>query len=233
MVTTAGQVALVTGATQGIGRAAVAALSEAGYQVAVLARTVADVSAVVGEIRHQGGTALPIPADVTDPGDVERAFQTVLSELSVLDVLVNSAGTGIRKPFEQMTLSECNCLIELNLKGVLYCTQAALRHMGARHQGCIINIASRAGRRPEPNLAVYSATKAAVIAFSQALALEVAALGIRVIAVCPGPVDTERIRRLAPDADRSSWLTPRDVARAVVSLASDPSRGSNGAVVEL
>ena len=232
-MTTAGPVALVTGATQGIGRAIVVALSEAGYRVAVLARTVADVSAVVGEIRHQGGTALPIPADVTDARDVERAIQTVLSEFSVLDVLVNNAGTGIRKPFQQMTLSECDCLIDLNLKGVLYCTQATLRHMRARHQGCIINIASRAGCRPEPNLAVYSATKAAVIAFSRALALEECALGIRVVAVCPGPVDTERIRRLAPDLDRSSWLTPQDVARAIVSVASDPSRGASGAVVEL
>lgn len=233
MVTTVGPVALVTGATQGIGRAIVVALSEAGYRVAVLARTVADVSTVVGEIRHQGGTALPVPADVTDPGDVERALQTVLSEFSALDVLVNNAGTGIRKPFQQMTLSECDCLVDLNLKGVLYCTQAALRHMGARHHGCIINIASRAGCLPEPNLAVYSATKAAVIAFSKALAVEARALGIGVFAVCPGPVDTERIRRLAPDVDRSSWLTPQDVARAVVSLASDPSRGTNGAVVEL
>lgn len=227
------RVALVTGATQGIGRAIAMALAEAGTGVAVLARTEEDVHAVAAEIRRRGGTALPIVADVTSERDVERAFQTVLSELSVLDVLVNNAGTGIRKPFAEMTPSEWDCLIDLNFKGVLYCTRAALRHMKPRRQGCIINIASQAGRQPEPNLAVYSATKAAVIAFSQALAREVDTLGIRVIAVCPGPVDTERIRRLAPNVDRTGWLTPQDVARAVVFLASPLAESYNGAVLDL
>ena len=232
-VSTGSRVALVTGATRGIGRAIAMALAEDGFRVAVLARTDKDVHAVIAEIRRRGGTALPVPADVTEPRDVQQAFQTVLNEFSVLDILVNNAGTGIRKPFEQMTPDEWDCLIDLNLKGLLYCTQVALRHMKPRRQGCIINIASRAGRQPEPNLAVYSATKAAVIAFSQALAREVDALGIRVITVCPGPVDTERIRRLAPNVDRSGWLTPQDVARAVVCLASDPAEGYNGAVLDL
>jgi NAD(P)-dependent dehydrogenase (short-subunit alcohol dehydrogenase family) len=232
-VSTASQVALVTGATQGIGRAIAITLAEAGASVGVLARTERDVHAVVGEIRRRGGTALAIPADVTQPRDVERAFQTALNEFSTLDILVNNAGTGIRKPFEEMTPSEWDSLIDLNLKSVLYCTRAALQHMIPRQQGCIINIASRAGRQPEPHLALYSATKAAVIAFSQALAREVGKLGIRVIAVCPGPVDTERIRQSAPHADRTGWLTPEDVAHAVAFLASPLAEGYNGAVLDL
>jgi 3-oxoacyl-[acyl-carrier protein] reductase len=232
-VSTASQVALVTGATQGIGRAIAITLAEAGASVGVLARTERDVRAVAGEIRRRGGTALAIPADVTQPRDVERAFQAVLNEFSTLDILVNNAGTGIRKPFEEMTPSEWDCLIDLNLKGVLYCTRAALRHMMPRQQGCIINIASQAGRQPEPQLAVYSATKAAVIALSQALAREVGKLGIRVIAVCPGPVDTERIRHLAPNVDRTGWLTPEDVAHAVAFLASPLAESYNGAVLDL
>lgn len=232
-MSTGSRVALVTGATRGIGRAIAMALADAGFCVAVLARTEKDVHAVTAEIHRRGGTSLPIPADVTEPRDVQRAFQTVLNAFSVLDILVNNAGTGIRKPFERMAPDEWDCLIDLNLKGLLYCTQVALQHMKPRRRGCIINIASRAGRQPEPNLAVYSATKAAVIAFSQALAREVDGLGIRVITVCPGPVDTERIRRLAPNVVRSGWLTPWDVARAVVCLASDPAGGYNGAVLDL
>ena len=227
------QVALVTGATQGIGRAVAAALADAGMAVGVLARTEADVRAVALRIGQLGGTALPIVADVTSASDVERAFESMLCEFSVLDVLVNNAGTGIRKPFEQMTPDEWDRLIDLNLRGVLRCTCAALTHMRRRGQGCIINIASRAGQEPEANLAVYSATKAAVIAFSRALACEVRGTGIRVAAVCPGPVDTERIRRLAPSADRTGWLTPEDVARAVVFLASQAGESYNGTVLDL
>ena len=94
------------------------ALTEAGLSVAVLARTEEDVQAVAAEIRHRGGTALPIAADVTAARDVERAFQMVLNEFSVLDILVNNAGTGIRKPFMEMTSSEWDCLIDLNFKSI-------------------------------------------------------------------------------------------------------------------
>lgn len=231
------RVALVTGATQGIGRATAFALAEAGFSVAVLARTEADVRAVARELRSRGGAhggaALPVVADVTVPEDVERALETVVAEFSVLDVLVNNAGTGIRKPFVHMTGAECDLLIDLNLRGLLLCTRAALRYMLPRQRGCIVNIASRAARLPEPDLAVYSATKAAVLAFSKALAQEVDGQGIRVVTICPGPVDTERMRRLAPDVDRSGWLQPEDVAHAVVFLASPQAARYNGAVLNL
>ena len=153
------RVALVTGATQGIGRATAFALAEAGFSGAVLARTEADVRAVARELRSRGGVrggaALPIVADVTVPEDLQRALETVVAEFSVLDVLVNNAGTGIRKPFVHMTGAECDFLIDLNLRGLLFCTRAALRYMLPRRQGCIVNIASRAAHLPEPDLAVY------------------------------------------------------------------------------
>ncbi len=231
------RVALVTGATQGIGRATAFALAEAGFSVAVLARTEADVRAVARELRSRGGAhggaALPVVADVTVPEDVERALETVVAEFSVLDVLVNNAGTGIRKPFVHMTGAECDFLIDLNLRGLLLCTRAALRYMLPRQRGCIVNIASRAAHLPEPDLAVYSATKAAVVAFSRALAQEVDGQGICVATICPGPVDTERLRRLAPDVDRRGWLQPEDVAHAVVFLASPQAARYNGAVLDL
>jgi short-subunit dehydrogenase len=199
----------------------------------ILARTVADVHAVAAQVRRQGRVALPVPADVTQSAEVQQAMRILLDDFGVLDVLVNNAGTGMRRPFCEMTPREWDSLIDLNFRGLLHCTAAALPHMQARRQGCILNIASQAGRQPEPNLAVYSATKAAVIAFSQGLASEVGEWGIRIITVCPGPVDTARIRREAPNVDRSGWLTPEDVARAVVPLVSDPTRGRNGAVIDL
>jgi 3-oxoacyl-[acyl-carrier protein] reductase len=226
-------VALVTGGTQGIGRATVAALSRAGFRVAVLARTDADVQATVGEIRALGSVALPIVADVTQLSEVEQALRAVVEAFSALDVLVNNAGTGVRKPFDQMTAAECDSLIDLNLRGLIHCTRLALQHMKRQGRGCIVNIASRAGRLPEPEMAVYSATKAAVLALTRSLAEELEGTRVRVVAISPGPVDTERIRRLRPDVDRTGWLTPDDVAQAVVFLASSQADRYNGATLDL
>lgn len=227
------QVALVTGGTQGIGLATALALSSAGFRVAVLARTAADVRATVKAIRAQGGIALPIVADVTVLDEVERSIQAVVEAFSALDVLVNNAGTGVRKPFHEMTVAECDGLIDLNLRGLIHCTRAALRPMQRQGHGCIVNIASRAGRLPDPEMAVYSATKAAVLALTRSLAKELQGTGVRVMAISPGPVDTARLRRSRPGINRSGWLTPQDVAHAVVFLASPQAARYNGAILDL
>jgi short-subunit dehydrogenase len=201
--------------------------------VAVLARTASDVNAVVETLTRMGRSGLGLVADVTRPGDAGRAVQRVLTEFSALDVLVNNAGMGIRKPFAEMSCQEIDRQLDLNLRALINCTRSALEPMRRRGSGCIVNIASRAGRSPEPEMAVYSATKAAVIAFSRALAQELDGSGVRVVAVCPGPVDTERMRQQRPDVDRSAWLTPQDVGQAVVFLASTQSARYNGAVLDL
>jgi NAD(P)-dependent dehydrogenase (short-subunit alcohol dehydrogenase family) len=226
-------VAVVTGGTRGIGRACALALAEAGHRVAILARTKADLNAVAARIRTQGHQALPLAVDVTVEAQVEAAFQRVVDEWSGMDVLVNNAGTGIRKPFAEMSQSECDHLLALNLGGVIICTRAALRHMRPRQHGCIINIASRAALRPEEDMAVYSATKAAVVAFSRALAQEVRDQGIRAVVICPGPVNTARLQQRAPELARARWLQPVDVANAVVFLASEKALRYNGAVLNL
>ncbi len=132
---TVDRVAVVTGGTQGIGRATALALAESGHRVAVLARTESAVRSVVGQIQAMGGVALPVVADVTDPVQVEDAFGTVVGAFSALDVLVSNAGTGIRKPFLHMEPAECNYLIDLNVRGLLNCTRTGLRLMQHRRAG--------------------------------------------------------------------------------------------------
>ena len=122
----AGQVAVVTGATKGIGRAIAMELAAAGAKVVILARTEKDVQSTAREIRCRGATVLPLVTDVTDPQDVERAFQAILDEFSAIDILVNNAGAGIRKPFLDMTPAEWDSLIDINVKGVFHCTRVAL-----------------------------------------------------------------------------------------------------------
>jgi NAD(P)-dependent dehydrogenase (short-subunit alcohol dehydrogenase family) len=121
----------------------------------------------------------------------------------------------------------------LNLWSAVLCSQAALGTMLAQGEGHIINVASRAGRQGEAHLSAYSASKAGLVALTQALAAEMAGTGIRINAVCPGPVDTERMRRANPDLDRSSWLKPVDIARAVVYLAQTDAPALNGTVLDL
>jgi len=227
------RIAVVTGGTQGIGRATALALSEAGFSVGVLARTVGDVHAVCREIEARAGAALPLVADVTQRSQVEAALSQAVAQWGRLDVLVNNAGGGGRFSFAGSNASEWERLIDLNFKGVLHCTSAALPYMQRQGEGCIIQIASRAGRMAEAQLAVYSAVKAAVLAFTRALAQELRASGVRVMAISPGPVNTESLRREGPRADVSDWLQPEDVAHAVVFLSSPQAVRYNGAFLDL
>jgi NAD(P)-dependent dehydrogenase (short-subunit alcohol dehydrogenase family) len=159
--------------------------------------------------------------------------RTVLDEFGRLDLLVNNVGQGLRKPFIHTTPAEWEAMWRVNLWPAVLCSQAALVPMLAQKGGQIINIASRAGRHGEAYMAAYSAAKAGLVALTQSLAGELAGSGVRASAVCPGPVDTERMRQANPQADRSGWLTPADVAQAVLSLASSSPNTMNDAVVDL
>ncbi len=227
------RIAVVTGGTQGIGHATALALSAAGCHVGVLARTEADVQAVCREIEARGGAALPLIADVRQRSQVESALSQVVAQWGRLDVLVNNAGGGSRFRFVDSFSTEWDRLIDLNFKGVLHCTSAALPHMLRQGDGCIVQIASRAGRMPEGELSVYSAVKAAVLGFSRALAEELRGSGVRVVAISPGPVNTEQLRRQPPRPDRAYWLEPEDVANAVVFLSSPQNVRYNGAFLDL
>src|SRR2546426_11861255 len=186
-----GKVALVTGGSRGIGAAIAKRLAADGASVAVTYSKGADAAAsVVKAIEHAGGKAIAIQADATDAGAVEAAVEKTVATFSRLDVLVNNAGTAIPKKFEENTLEELDRMIDINVRGTLAATQAALKHM--KSGGRIIMIGSAVGERAQtPGLVAYSATKGAVKMFSQGLSREIGSRGITVNNVQPGPIDTD------------------------------------------
>jgi 3-oxoacyl-[acyl-carrier protein] reductase len=187
----ANKVALVTGGSRGIGASIAKRLAADGASVAITyAKDANAASAVVKAIEGSGGKALAIQADAADPKAINAAIEKTVATLGRLDVLVNNAGTAVPKPFEQTTLEEMDHMIDLNFRGVMVATQAALKHMNDK--GRIIMIGSCVGERMmTPGLAAYSATKGAVKMFTQGLAREVGSRGITVNNVQPGPIDTD------------------------------------------
>ena len=199
----AGKTALVTGGSRGIGAAIATRLAAEGANVAITYTKGAKAAAeVVAGIERAGGRAIATQADAADPDAVAAAIERIVSTYDRLDVLVNNAGTAIPKPFEEATLEELDRVIDINLRGTLIATHAALRHM--REGGRIIMIGSCVGERMmTPGLAAYAATKGAIKMFTQGLSRELGPRGITVNNVQPGPIDTD----LNPAA--GDWATPQ------------------------
>ena len=185
-----GRVALVTGASRGIGAAIAKRLAADGASVAITYARCSNAAAqIVEDIERSGGQAIAIQADATDAPAVQAAVEKTLSRFGRLDVLVNNAGTAIPKPFEETTLEEIDRVIDINLRGVFIATQAALKHL--QDGGRIVTIGSCVGERMfTPGLVAYAATKGAVKMFTQGLSREVGARGITVNNIQPGPIDT-------------------------------------------
>ncbi len=205
-----GKVALVTGASRGIGAAIALGFARAGADVAVLARDETKLKSVATEIERLGARALVLSIDVTNPTLVREAVDRVVSELGGLDVVVNNAGgNSFSLPVSRMRVSGWSKTQALNVESVLHMCQAALPHLVARGGGVIINVASVAGLQGAPYMAHYAAAKAAVISLTQSLAIEVAASGIRVNALLPGWVATDLTEFLRDDESTEAALLAR------------------------
>lgn len=215
-----GQVSIVTGASQGIGRAIAVRLAQLGAAVAVAARNPAGLEAVVHEIEQAGGRALGVRTDVRSPEAVGALIETTLRQWGRIDILVNNAGIGqFGSPLHEMPPAAWTATLETNLGGIYYAIRAVAPHLIQRRSGHIINIASLAGHNPLPGGAAYAASKFAVHGLTVSVAEELRGYGIRVSMVCPGSVDTDLSSELVGRKDRGRMLRPDDIAHVVAMLA--------------
>ncbi len=218
------QVALVTGAGRGIGRAISIALAAQGATVILVARTVPELESVRGEIASRGGTAEVLHADVSEEGEIKKLFEVVKSRFGRLDILVNNAGIGNFVNVRDMKVEEFDRMWNLNVRGLFLCTQHAIHLMEAQKDGVIVNISSLAGKNFFVGGAGYAATKWALMGFAKCLMLEERQFNIRVVTVCPGSVDTS-FSGPGPSLARSDKiLSPEDVADTVVAAVLMPPR---------
>jgi 3-oxoacyl-[acyl-carrier protein] reductase len=195
------------------------------HRVGVCARTASQVASSVAELRAAGIEAAGRAADVSDPGQVQAVVEQVAGELGEIGVLVNNAGVLIARPIEELTVDDWDVTMAINLRGVFLMTRAVLPAMRARQQGDIVNVASLSARNGFVGGSAYATSKHAVLGFSRSLMLELRKEGIRVIAVCPGSVDTDMIRdqpMLKPDPTRI--LKPEDVAETILQSLRLPAR---------
>jgi NADP-dependent 3-hydroxy acid dehydrogenase YdfG len=230
-----GTVALVTGASSGIGAATAVSLAGLGAKVALVARRTDRLNEVAARLRADGATAAVITADVTSQSDADKAVAEAASELGRLDVLVNNAGVMLLGPVIDAPVEEWERMVQINLLGLLYCTHAALPHLlraaedSARQVADLVNISSVAGRETRNGSGVYNATKHGVGAFSDALRKEITTRHVRVSLIEPGAVDTELASHNRPEilaGIRQRFAIERlraeDIADAIAYVVSRP-----------
>jgi NADP-dependent 3-hydroxy acid dehydrogenase YdfG len=230
-----GTVALVTGASSGIGEAAARELAARGAAVALVARRADRLEALAAEIRAGGTRALVVEADVTERSSAEAAVERTVAELGRLDVLVNNAGVMLLGPILDAPVEEWDRMVSVNVLGVLYCAKAAIPHLlraaeGPRGVADLVNISSVAGRQVRLGSGVYNATKHAVGAFSESLRQEVTGRQVRVSLVEPGAVDTELAGHNRPEVleglerrfAEMRRLVAEDIADAIAYVVTRP-----------
>lgn len=237
-----GKVAIVTGAGRGIGRAIAAAFAAAGADLAVAARTEAELSSVAEELAPTGRRVLVLPTDVSDEEAVHALVERAATELGPLDVMVNNAGAApFLAPFLETRPEGFRKYFDVNFRSVEYGMRAAGPLLVGQGSGCVLNIASIDGFMVEPELAYYNAAKAAVISLTRSTALEWAPSGVRVNAIAPGWIDTpmNRAEREDPGLERrilsqiplGRWGRPEEIADAAVFLCSEAASFVTGEVL--
>jgi NADP-dependent 3-hydroxy acid dehydrogenase YdfG len=230
-----GRMALVTGASSGIGEAAALALASIGARVAVSARRAERLEDVVRRIKAAGGDAIAFPGDVTDEDFASRIVEETVKHFGRLDILVNSAGVMPDGGVETGDFSQWRCAIDTNLLASLYTSRAAIGAMRPQGSGDIINISSTAGRRVAGIFGAYSASKFGLTAMTEGMRQEVGGHGIRVCIIEPGATDTELFQcvrdpelreSVKKRAQREGAMRPEDVAAAIVFVVTLPPRAN-------
>jgi 3-oxoacyl-[acyl-carrier protein] reductase len=235
------KVALVTGASQGIGRATSLALAEAGAKVAVAARSADKLASLAAEIEVAGGEALAVPMDVADPGQVRSGFQQLLSKFGRIDILVNNAAITRDTLALRMKLEDWDAVLRTNLTGAHLCIQQALGAMLRQRSGRIINLTSVVAQTGNAGQANYVASKAGLIGLTRSIAVEVASRSITVNAIAPGFIETPMTDPLSSELkDKMKSLIPLgrfgkddEIAAAIVFLASDEAGYITGQVLDV
>lgn len=237
------QVAIITGGSRGIGQSIAAAMVREGAIVVIAALDSEHGSRTASELAASGGRAEFVRADVSERGEVERLVVHVLEHHGRIDILVNNAGVHEGRSFWDEPEALWDRMYRVNVLGTVFLSQAVVWHMMSRRRGSIVHVASKAGVVGEPGHAAYSASKGAIIALTRAMAVELAQYGIRVNAVCPGPVITDMLLAAVPEEAARRELAaavplgrlgrPEDIAEAVVFLASEESGWCTGQALSL
>lgn len=229
--TLAGQVAIITGASRGIGRAAAVAFAAAGAAVVLAARDAVALAAHVNDIVAAGGRALAVATDVADEQSVTQLFTQTETTFGPVSILVNAAGAVANRPFAEMDLATWDAVLNTNLRGTFLCSRAAFRTMQTHGGGVIVNFSSLSGVpkvEKFPGMSAYVVSKFGVAGLSEIMAVEGRPYNIRVVAVSPGAVDTEMLRQAAPHL--KAGMTPEQMARILVFLVgpdAGPLAGTN------
>ncbi len=220
------KVALITGASSGIGKATALKLAEAGVKVGLAARRSQQLEELAAQIRHAGGKALVLTMDVTDPDSVQTGVELLARTYGSIDIAFNNAGLMPISDVEQLKTQEWQQMLDVNVQGLLNTTAAVLPYMQRQGSGHIVNTSSIAGRKVFPGLSVYCATKHAVTAFSEGLRLEVAPKhNIRVTCIQPGAVESELFEHISDENYRQqmeglkqqmTFLKAEDIANTVL-----------------
>ena len=235
-----GKVALVTGASQGLGARFAETLAASGAAVAVAARQVAKLEDLAERIRGAGGSAHAVAMDVTDPASVAAAIEDAEAALGSLDILVNNAGIAVQKPFLEMSPEDYDQVLDTNLKGCFLVAQAAARRMKESGGGSIINISSVLGTEVIGALSTYCASKGGLLQLNRAMALELSRYGIRVNAIAPGYIETpinsdffktEPGQKMVKTIPQRRLGQPDDLDGALLLLASDQGAYMTGSLI--
>lgn len=220
------KVAIVTGASRGIGRHIALALAGEGYNLALVARSKENLEKILEELKDSGTEALPVAVDLQDDAAPEKILAESIDQFGRLDVLVNNAGIALNKPFADSKIKDWETMFNVNVKASYFLCQKAVPYLKKSNHPVIINMGSVVDHKGYPNQSLYASSKHAVAGYTSALAKEVQELGIRVHLISPGGVNTEMVSKVRPDINTDDLIQPEEIADLVVLLCNYKGKGT-------